>query len=849
MLAAESSNKELFIKNDGKALSFPYDWKLATHVICDDFSSPNVQEGSKRSLRLAKTNWIRDCVDKNTLLNYSFYSCNPYLLFKGICASSCQIDSYQSSLIDDALETFGGRFSKGLMKSMTHLFTYSGMGAKCKKVLDKPSLSIKLIHPQWLLDCLQFGQLIDQDPYLFPNPSYKKNDSSISKAEPTSLFRNVLHGKRIYFSNDLNLPTNFRHSLQKFSVGIGAKIAESINDCDIFIGLKRDTIEFNLASNKNTTIGTISWLLNLFVLGSWKSPLLNALHYPFPSVGFLKDQMVAVTNYTDAARIYLEKLLLACGATYTKDLKPTNTLLIAASSYGQKYGAAKVWNIPTVHHSWLYSSFKNLSSQAFTDFPVPLDDSYMDFIFPCPLNVEKGSFEDTLKSSLTKGNSEVLLDDLSDPSVSSIKGNKTNEELEKEFKSTSDNFGKHIILTSSFSNQSADKGSSLAAEDDRNDEGSTITGVNRELQDEGRLEIDAKSSKTNTPPSPLLVGTPSKESLKEASSDDELPVLATKLVDNVIKEKSPLSLTPKVVVPSHKETYTDEKKLIDELDRVNPLNSSQLLRSKRKSAATALSMLQNVIMPDVLAFEREKKRRQTHRSVSSGEVSRESSESRNTNAKASKRVYITFTGYDKKPSIDNLKKLDMSITSNPSKCTHLIAPRILRTSKFLCSIPYGPCVVTMDWINSCLKTHEIVDEEPYLLNDPEKELELGCTLESALKRARAQGPSLLEDYVVYLTSKTVAPENVPAVISIVKSNGGVCSTLNVYNKRLARHLEDGNVVLITCNEDSHIWTNFLDNASQNKTIFLQNYDWLIKTVLRQEIDVNDRIADEFARAV
>ncbi|EPY51088.1 BRCT domain-containing protein Brc1 [Schizosaccharomyces cryophilus OY26] len=858
--------KKLFLQYGGNILNYPYDWKLATHVIGNNFGSPVIQEGARRSLRLVKTHWIEDCIEKNALLDYMPYSSNPYLIYKGICATTCEIDPFLASFIDDSLEVLGGKFTPVLIKSITHVFSFDGDGPKCKKVKEKQNLDVKIIHPRWIFDCLIQGKCIDQKYYLFPNPVFQqKPEDNIDN----NLFRNVFHNKKVFFSGDLNLPTAAKQAIRKFTVKLGAGIAESVQNCDVFIGFQRETNEFKLAVEKKSTIATINWLLNSFVLGSWKDPLLDALHFPLPSKKFLKGQTIALTNYTGKARTYLEKLIVASGASYTKNLKPTNSALIAASSYGQKYGAAKVWNISSVHHTWLFSSFKNLSSQPYSDFPVPLDESYMDFLLPCKLDT-KIYTEVKVANDLPHDNNEDLVNQSGTETTLISEMSKDLEE--RLFEREKEGLQKETDDKPEERN-SCNKDSSLPL-------------ANPLISKDVQLDDDLPSIN-----GPIMAGSPSdnnKASIHNIQTNNEEDIsrpflnnITTDLpqeykevdvnqaptnkstISSTQNQKEPAStplLTPAVIIPPLKGFSNSEEESqvfsrhssppisqipdlmhIEETDGNVP-STQERSRSKRKSASMALSMLQNVVMPDVVAFEREKRLK---KHVDSTVPEKQANQNiPNTNLK--ERRYVVITGYETKPSSDDLKKINITIISNPSKCTHLVAPRILRTAKFLCAIPKGPQVVTMEWLQDSIKHRHPSLESEYLLKDEEKEKEIGCSLQESLQRAREKGPTLLKDYVIYLTSKTVAPENVSAVMNIVKSNAGACSTINSFNKRLIKHLENGNIIIITCQEDRHIWENIRSSIESYPNTFLQNYDWLMRTILRQELNVSEKVASEFS---
>lgn len=89
------------------------------------------------------------------------------------------------------------------------------------------------------------------------------------------------------------------------------------------------------------------------------------MHYPIPRNGIehFKDQRITVSNYGGEARIYLENLIKASGAEFTKTMKGDNTHLITARNSSAKCQAAPEWGITVVNHLWLEESYAKCEFQ------------------------------------------------------------------------------------------------------------------------------------------------------------------------------------------------------------------------------------------------------------------------------------------------------------------------------------------------------------------------------------------------------------------------------------------------------------------------------------------------------
>lgn len=126
----------------------------------------------------------------------------------------------------------------------------------------------------------------------------------------------------------------------------------------------------------------------------WTSPLMRLLHYPVPRKGIkgMENMTIALSNYTGDARHYLEKLVEACGARYTRVLKIDNTHLITARPIGEKYEAARDWNVTVINHIWLEDTYvkwaiQDVSNPRFSHFPKIT--SLMDVVGQAHLEVKE----------------------------------------------------------------------------------------------------------------------------------------------------------------------------------------------------------------------------------------------------------------------------------------------------------------------------------------------------------------------------------------------------------------------------------------------------------------------------
>lgn len=139
----------------------------------------------------------------------------------------------------------------------------------------------------------------------------------------------------------------------------GGKLVQDVDQCDMLICHYREGPEYIQASQSCKEVGNLSWLYHLIVHNEWCSPLHRLLHYPIPKDGIegFNKFRITVSNYGGEARSYLENLIKACGAEFTRTMKADNTHLITAQNSGEKCKAAPEWGITTVNHLWLEESY------------------------------------------------------------------------------------------------------------------------------------------------------------------------------------------------------------------------------------------------------------------------------------------------------------------------------------------------------------------------------------------------------------------------------------------------------------------------------------------------------------
>lgn len=195
-----------------------------------------------------------------------------------------------------------------------------------------------------------------------------------------------------------------------------------------------------------------------------------------------------------------------------------------------------------------------------------------------------------------------------------------------------------------------------------------------------------------------------------------------------------------------------------------------------------------------------------------------------------------------------LREYGINIEANFLKCTHLAAPAMVRTQKFLCALAGAPVIISTDFIEACTgpKQKKMPNPQDFLLKDKVNEKKFGYKLKDILLRAQTNKRKLLAGVLIYCTEKI--PSGVDTYRSIVEANGGI---FNVYNgkpaiKKITPEQDDGPaepVYLLTglTPAEKQLWPKFTKNAKEGNTIpRVVMTEWILDVALSQQNKWSDK---------
>ena len=620
----------------------------------------------------------------------------------------------------------------------------------------------------------------------------------------------VFEKKKIFLAKDLGVGCHLRNALENIITSSGGSLTNQVRKADMFICKFREGEDYRLASRTGRDVGNLAWLYYLITNNSWTSPTRRLLHYPIARHGLpgFKDLRISLSNYSGEARVYLENLIIAAGAECTKTLKQDNTHLVTAHVVSEKCAAAKDWGIHLVNHLWLEESYAKWKIQSLTD------PRYTHF----PSRTNLGE---------VVGQTKIDRD-----------------ALERNF----------------------------FAEDVGTEEGPE---PDRPMKPKNGNLVPSLAPQNNALPSSRTIGGYTACNTNEIWQTPK----GMKDVRKLGRPAKPRTPGPKSFAATGKE------------------NEVPSTTSRRKTKEAAVTRLQ-IIAPDIALYEKEKKRvggvvyggvrkngegRSVQERKRSAEADSDSESNENNEPKRVKTglpppsMHLLVSGYKKwvgqaraedsdkvicfpclalKKSClttlqRHLRSLGVIVTQDPARATHLAAPGVLRTHKFVAALAFAPNIISTDFIDAALGKETLPDPDKFILKDEANEQKYGVSISLSRERAKQNRNQLLHGRTIYCTADIHG--GFEAFKSIVVANGGQCILFHgrAPGMRVPSSRADSEVSLSLTDEEMQNevqllsgpgkenhkdWAKFKAMAESSRKIpRIVRTDWLLETAMTQKV--------------
>lgn len=188
------------------------------------------------------------------------------------------------------------------------------------------------------------------------------------------------------------------------------------------------------------------------------------------------------------------------------------------------------------------------------------------------------------------------------------------------------------------------------------------------------------------------------------------------------------------------------------------------------------------------------------------------------------------------------------MTQEPSRASHLAAPGILRTHKFISAMAYAPTIISTEFIDQCLEKDELPNANDFLLQDKANEKRFHISLAQSQKRAKANRNQLFRGQTIYCV------ENIHGGFhtykSIIEANGGQCNSYRgrpgtmVPSRRAdsdhsaSDEASQAEVFLISGQgkDQERVWSRFRQMAEASRKVpRIVRSEWLLESAMAQQI--------------
>lgn len=818
-----------------------------THIVSTHIEFPEYAQALDCGIAVVKPSWVTLSVNKNKQASPRQHSPDPSQFFHDVVLTCAGLPAGDQDAIMAGVIALGGQYSGPLSKIVTHVVTTSMNSEKCQLVLDK-GLCVKIVLPHWFDDCLKLGKKISERPYQLPdselltignvgpvrvNPSpfVQGASDAMPQAVPyltpssspsdSRKHLNAFMSKTLFLGQDLSLSEHLNINIEGLIYHGGGTLVGSVADADIYVGQYRDTAEFSTAFRANKIIGNLSWLYNVINRNNWSNPLNRLLHYPVPRNGIpgFENMRISVSNYSGDARIYVQNLIKECGAEFTKSMRQDNTHLITAHTASEKCEAAREWNINVINHIWLEESYakcvvQSLSNPRYSHFPArtnlgevcgqtAIDPKRIEQVYVPKLTSPRKLAKSSPKKAVPVSSAPFGRSPLSAKEIDAIEGAEPAGEDEE-----------------------------TEAEDEQPEVVKKRRGRPSKTAAASRHVSEEKENQ-----SPLLNGSSGRASKVKAMGALHMQAGDIALFQREMKRKGGV-------------THGGRRSSVAD-NGDSPLPTGRA-RKRLSEEASYEATAEGSALSD---GETQKQAKPSKKAKTIGTAACTAPEL------PPIKYRMAVTGYDRwvndkhQESKDKitLRQLGVQLMVEPNKIDILVAPKIMRTRKFIAALVNAPVVVHSNFLDTALEQNELIDDPP-LLEDKVNEAHYDFDLSDSLRRAQVNKGRLFRGWDIYVTKDL--PGGFATYKDIITANGGAAllyagRTGVMLKKRWANDPEAGeelqnqggnaefeSVYLVSSgsNADKKLWKAFRDTAKkQNLVARIVKGDWLLNTAMRQHI--------------
>ncbi|OQU98478.1 twin BRCT domain-containing protein [Cladophialophora immunda] len=791
---AESRAAELKL-HDGEVMIDQYpqtrlDLRGITHVISATSDFPDYNSCSDALIPVIKPTWVEHSLAKNRLLNPRQYSPDPRYFMSDVVACVGDLPQGDADAIAGGILAMGGLFSTKLTNQITHIVALS-LDSDAVATVAKKKLVLKVVLPHWVDDCLKLGRKIDEYPYQLPHPEILEPASDRAPtAKHNHQVDGAVHPDPVLFKQNPNPPRKLQNVFKKKAIMLA-------NDLGISQYL-RETLAALITTGGGAVTDSLS-KADMYICKYREGADYKAASREGKDVGNLSWLyfLIQTDQWTSPMRRMLHYPLAKNGlpgfpglvislSNYSGEARTyLENMIIATGAKCTKTLKQDNTHLITAHdHSEKCTAAKEWGVHIVNH--LWLEESYARWKMQSITDRRYTHFPQRTNLSEVVGSTQLDRD-----------------VLEKRFFPDDDTETTGVAKngpTHRVDKKAVDAEQPSSVRRTKSEQ-ATKSDLGRGMQKPhtpATPRFNAVEKENITPPT--MNSRKSKEiavSRLQAQAEDIL------LFTKESKRKGG------VIYGGRRKSDPDRvqlgrKRPMDEVDDVDMLDEGDAKKSKREDAPTIRLVVSGY-----------------KRWVNKSKVE----------------------DHDKK----HLRDLGILVTSDASKATHLAAPRIVRTVKFVTALAYAPLVISTDFIDDCLVGDKLLDPEKYKLRDKESEKNIQLNLDNSRQRAQKNANKLLQGRCVYCMENI--PRGFDVYKAIVEANGGRCM---LWKNRKGTIVPSGradsevftdtddnhDVYLLSHEEGDHhgLWSRFKEMAEGSRKVpKIVTSSWLLETAISQEI--------------
>lgn len=268
-----STIKEIISRNDGNYVPLTPESSLddmsknnISHIIAWDYHFSGLSRAQDLMLPITSPQWLQDSELASQRKNYRLYSPRPLpFMDKVVVCIADNLPEGDKEMMYAGVRAFGGQYLDSLSRYTTHLIANDLSNNKsvlAANIKQRENLKIQIVLPHWLDDCFRDQQCLDEKPYRLSDPvtlrTGKPNfeirgtvadsifDDEKSSASQLNDTSDVLQGKRVYLAPDHSFSEHFRESIHELIQLHGGVVMKEfdLSQLDIYIGKFREGSDY-----------------------------------------------------------------------------------------------------------------------------------------------------------------------------------------------------------------------------------------------------------------------------------------------------------------------------------------------------------------------------------------------------------------------------------------------------------------------------------------------------------------------------------------------------------------------------------------------------------------------------